>query len=348
MLLSVRNSEEEKLIKQMSSETHEYRVLNPSFDIYVYAVGSEIVHICGRDRDKSGNVVYELPDTKRERVATLKDSVLFTDMPKICKDFSNDRTTRDTVLRLYQSDIRDTEYDGVEIRMLPQRYEKLWGPSNDTIFFADGIRFSPLAGIDVLSDDVKDAIEIGCGSGFIGKYITTKCKNIKNITFLDINPFAKQCVKNNTKELGKQTKINIKIKDAVEYLESSGKKFDIIALNPPYVPRMDNHEFTPYQGQELFSYMIKNADKLLKDGGKMVTNISSMSLNRAEKSIGAAKKKGLKYTHISKMAVPFKVAAVQRNTEWIEYLKKINAFIKQEGTDYDYWHQLNLFAVSKE
>ena len=127
----------------------------------IWANGVELASIMGKDQLK-GKRILTYPENKKLLVTEFKNPVLMTDTHKI---FNLKPTLRDSLFALYNSKPRIVEYDGVST-FWDQSHVNVWCPSIDTILMAKAVR-------KILKQNpkIKTAVEIGCGSGFISKYI---------------------------------------------------------------------------------------------------------------------------------------------------------------------------------
>src|SRR3989344_4411243 len=250
----------------------------------IFANGTELASIMGKDKI-NGKRVLTYPMNKKEHVYTLKDPVLMTDNYKICK---LNPTLRDTLFSLYESRPRIVEYDGVSTYW-DDSHINVWCPSIDTILFVKALR-------KIIKNNYQTAAEIGCGSGFISKYLLSKNKNINSILINDLNPYAIKCAMD-----------NIKDKRAYFYTgdglnKVKGSKFDILMCNPPYVPRPNSIDDNPYEGIGLLNHLIHEGQNYLNKDGIIITNISSLCWD-----IVLRKKPKMKMAILEKMKVPLKV-----------------------------------------
>lgn len=292
----------------------------------IYANGDELAQVMGMDRDERGRRISSYPEEKRMHVATLRDPVLVTDTYKIAQ---LDPATRDTVFALHGRSIRHTEYDGTRLRFDERRYKDVWGPSIDTLLFCRALENTDLS-------DVKKGIEVGCGSGFIAKYLLGNAPDLESMTLVDFNPYALICANENIED----ERARYVSQDALEYF--GDRKFDLIVCNPPYIPRPESIDDNPYEGIGLLSYLINNADKHLNKGGRIVTNISSLCEESAYRTIGEA---GVRARVIDSLEVPLKVYNVLNNREWIGFLEE-RGLKKGYKRGYEYWQKLNITEIS--
>jgi predicted RNA methylase len=296
----------------------------------IWAEGNELVYIMGRDRDASGKRITQRPYSEKELVAEIMDPVLLTDNHRISL---MEPAKRDTVFSLYQSFPRTTEYDGVSVSWDPRIYKNVWGPSIDTVVFAKAMKDSCIFGMNIDS-----MVDIGCASGFLGKYSIEKCPQIVEAHFVDLNPYAVKCAEDNVrKKIGKK---KFKVMDG---LDLKGK-FDLVICNPPYVPRPDGIDGNQYEGFGLMREMIANVKSHVNSGGMLVTNYSSLCEKVAREAIDAAEKSGATMKHIGTMRVPLKVNPILNNKEWLDYLIR-NGLERKMEKGYEFFHTINIIEV---
>ncbi|KKQ34044.1 MAG: hypothetical protein US50_C0064G0006 [Candidatus Nomurabacteria bacterium GW2011_GWB1_37_5] len=293
----------------------------------IYAEGVELRQIMG---DRPGK--KPVPEDKKRFVARLKSPVLVTDMPEIVRQL-RDSTVRDTVFQLFQAYPRTVEYDGVGAWWLPQRHKNVWCPSIDTLVFARALK-------KILSknNNFIKAAEVGCGSGFLSKYISLKNKNTKVVNLFDINPYALLCARDNI--VGIKKKFNFSIKDWKK--ESRNKKYDLLICNPPYIPRPKSLDNNPYEGLSLIREILFEGPKHLNQGGVIMTTYSSLCEKEFKNYV---KEAGIKYEVMEKMRVPLKVLPVLNNKEWMKYLTKTGKLKKHHEKGYHYWQTIYIVKI---
>ncbi|MFA5084546.1 MAG: methyltransferase, partial [Candidatus Paceibacterota bacterium] len=233
----------------------------------------------------------------------------------------------DTLFSLYSSRPRIVEYDGVST-FWDSSHIGVWCPSIDTILFAKA-----LDGVLRKKNDFRSAIEIGCGSGFLSKYLLEKSRKIKSLIINDINQYAIKSAKDNIKDKRAAYCVGNGIK------KIKGKKFDLILCNPPYVPRPKSIDDNPYEGLGILNHLVHEGQKYLNSNGAIITNVSSLCW-----SIIFDKKPKMKMTVLDEMDVPLKVNNILNNAEWIDYLKTRG--LKEENRGgYTYWQKITIIKL---
>jgi methylase of polypeptide subunit release factors len=170
-------------------------------------------------------------------------------------------------------------------------------PSVDTILMLKALK-------DLFSkgQPVFRAIDVGSGSGLIGKYIAKKAPGTGpiEVTLIDIDPRAKEFAESPEASMPTQghnerpVKINYLVGDAIAHLQTH-KDYDLIVSNPPYIPTIaetQSHEKLPitdpnfWEGTGLITHLIEELPRFNKDV-HLVLVVTSLSLKgkRVEKAI---------------------------------------------------------------
>lgn len=282
----------------------------------IFAVGREQTAIMGRNEVGPDILVH-----------TFSDPVLVTDSYRIGRQ---NPTLRDSLFALYASWPRTIEYDGISVTWDSNRYIGVWGPSIDTLLIAKGLKK-----ILAENSNTLTAIEIGCGSGYLSKYILRNCSKIKSMIVNDINPDAIKCARDNIQDI----RAKYKAGDGLKLL--SQNTFDLIVCNPPYVPRPNSVEINPYEGIGVLNKLIHDSHKYLNPGGTIVIGLSNLA-----DRIVFAKKPKLQFRTIEEMNVPLKINNVLNNREWIGYLQDRN-LIKDNHNGYNFWHRIKVISATR-
>ncbi len=150
----------------------------------------------------------------------------------------------------------------------------------------------------------KEVLEIGTGTGIIAIEVAKKGGRV---LATDINPKAVKLAKENAKLYN----VNIDVVES-DLFEKVNKKFDFILFNPPYLPTDENDRIDGYinyafdggpEGKDVLKRFIEKVDKYLKEDGKILIVISS--LTNLEDVTQMFKNKGFKVRIIEKEKIPF-------------------------------------------
>jgi len=215
----------------------------------IWANGIELSNIMGMDF-VNGKRVSFYPSSEKKLVHTFMNPVLMTDNYKIGK---LEPTVRDTLFSLFQCKPRWVEYDGVSTYW-DETHKKVWCPSIDTILFAKVLKKY------LIGYGFKKGVEIGCGSGFLTKYILEKNKKVEEFLAIDINRDAIKSTEDNIDD----SRLKVYCGDALKRIK--GEKFDLIICNPPYVPRPGSLDDNPYEGIALMRHLVQEGQNYLNEG----------------------------------------------------------------------------------
>jgi SAM-dependent methyltransferase len=290
----------------------------------VYATGNELASIMGINK-MGGRRVLTWPISKKRFVYSFKNPVLMTDNWKIGK---LNPTIRDSLFALYGSRPRIVEYDGVSTSW-DVSHLGVWCPSIDTILFAKALKKFFEEGRP------KNVAEIGCGSGFLSKYILKRGRGIKSILINDINKYAIKSAKDNIRD----SRAIYAVGNGLKKLGK--KKFDLIVCNPPYVPREKSIDDNPYEGTALLYHLVHEGGKYLNKGGVIITNVSSLCWDEV-----FDKEPEMKMEILEKMEVPLKVNNILNDKSWVRYLRG-KGLKKKMKKGYEYWQKLNIVILKK-
>lgn len=289
----------------------------------IFANGIELAGIMGFDRE-NGKRVWTHPLDKKVNVYTFNNPVLMTDNYRISK---LSPTLRDTIFSLFNCKPRIVDYDSVST-FWDHTHINVWCPSIDTILFAKALK-------KILKKRFLSGIEIGCGSGFLSKFVLSKSKSLKSFLINDINSYAIKSAKDNIHD--KRAKFFVG--DGLRLID--GKKFDLLLCNPPYVPRPKSIDDNPYEGIGLLYHLVHEGQKYLSPNGLIITNISSLCWN-----LVFDKKPVMDFEVVESMLVPLKVNNILNNKKWLDYLIRLG-LVKKMKNGYEYWHKINIVVLRR-
>jgi len=255
---------------------------------------------------------------------------------------------RDMIARLLEFHRRVVEYDGVSVEWSDIEYPGVWGPSIDTVLFAKALHM--LLKLPRYRASVRSFSEIGCGSGFLSKYVIKKKSDLgaplHHAHLMDINPDALTCAMRAIEETRGNTLVTYTLNKPEKPLKVT-QGYDLVVCNPPYVPRPHEKHTNPFEGLFLYGEILRRAEELLSQNGTLMTNFSSIS----RRDVYPEFQKKFTMRTLVKMKVPLKIPLItaQQSDEsrrWMEYLLRTKRFIvdRSEQSGYRYWHSIEIVA----
>lgn len=151
------------------------------------------------------------------------------------------------------------------------------------------------AALEILkSQETARFCEVGVGSGCISAAILRHAPKSSAIG-LDISEKALEIARLNAENLAVADRLELKVSDVFAALTT--EKFDLIASNPPYVPREDIEylqaevrDFEPFtslsdgaDGLSIIEKIIKESPKFLKSGGFLLMEIGFSQSGKVER-----------------------------------------------------------------
>ncbi|MDP8012705.1 MAG: methyltransferase [Nanoarchaeota archaeon] len=123
-----------------------------------------------------------------------------------------------------------------------------------------------------------EVLDLCAGTGIIG---INAAKYAQKVTFAEINPMALKLIEHNARI---NNLSNIEIVRSDLFSELGERKFDVIFVNPPYLPgTMNSTDFLDLatiggeKGNETTIKIIKDLSKHLKEGGEAFIVVSTAS-----------------------------------------------------------------------
>lgn len=298
----------------------------------LYAVGDEVQKVTGGNRGAKEFLVH-----------TFRSPRLLTDNAANAKLPS---TLRDAVVKTYEFPDRVTEYDGVSVDWSETAYPGVWAPSIDTMLFARALR-KALAGTRRLKN-ARSLLEIGCGSGFLAKYVLAKKRALgKPFEFahlMDINRDAIKCALDNLDGVRRGTDVFYSHNRIGAPLHVN-RRYDLVICNPPYIPRPTAGKDNPYEGLFLYREIAEKAEAMLHRGSRLYICFSSLSENVAFPLFKAR----FRVRFLDSLRVPLKIPPVfsglsAESRRWVRHLERRGTVDvdKAERSGYRYWERIRI------
>lgn len=150
--------------------------------------------------------------------------------------------------------------------------DEVYPPAEDTFLLIDNL----------LVKENDEVLEVGCGTGIVSIAASVTARNV---TSVDINPYAIKCTEANIK-LNNRENITVFLSDLFENID---KKYDLILFNTPYLPvPEDEHDPDDIyskawdggaDGRQTINKFLKEVPNYLKTNGKLQLVQSSLSDN---------------------------------------------------------------------
>ena len=302
--------------------------------IELWAVNEEIPNVTGESIHKydSEKLIYCFV-----RPQLLTDNARINKLPSV---------KRDQIIRLLEFPQKIIEYDEVKIVWSSAKYPGVWAPSIDTILFARALR--NLLRTESYFKKVHSFLEIGCGNGFLSKYILEKQSKrgcpIEYAHLMDINRDALICAMDNIEKIRGQTLISYSLNKPKKMIKVA-HPYDLILCNPPYIPRPKAKLNNPFEGLFLYEEILKRARQILKPESRLIINFSSLS----QADILPAFRKIFMIKQICSLKIPLKLPLLtarssKESQKWMTYLEKNKKLMidATEKSGYRYWHKITI------
>jgi predicted RNA methylase len=203
----------------------------------------------------------------------------------------------------------------------------VWPPSIDSFLFSKCLKEE-----SYLNKQIKKVADVGCGTGFLGIYITKNNPYVEKLYGIDINEQALLSTMENASLNFVQDKIEVVLSDCYDNIPEN-VYFDLVVCNPPYVPLPPHRDlnFQNFAGTYLIEKILSHSAKRTKELIILYSNISADIVNNIES-------KSRRRSIILKKRVPFRLPAVLNDKEWLNYL--IDRGLIKKNDKYCYWHEL--------
>ena len=163
-----------------------------------------------------------------------------------------------------------------------QKHPEVYDPAEDTMLLASNLD----------ARENMNVLEIGVGSGYVSLIAAQKAESVVGI---DINPHAARLAKTNSKLNGIEN-VEFIVGDLFSPISS---RFDLILMNPPYLPENENHHgYIDYSwnggsdGRSLTDRFIDEVREYLENDGRI--QIVQSSLSKHDKTIRKLGERGFK------------------------------------------------------
>ncbi len=301
--------------------------------IEFFAQGEEIPKVTGGSEGRARELLIH--SFRHPRLLT--DNAAIAGLPS---------SLRDAIVRLLEFGERHIEYARLGISWSERRYPRVWAPSIDTILFAKALK--KLIASDKIAKKTSSFLEIGCGSGYLSKYVLQKKAEkglpVRHAHIMDINRDALISAMDAIEPVRGNTLVSYSLNKPQKHF-SVDRTYDLIMCNPPYVPKPREKANNPFEGLFLYGEILRNAPLMMHGSSRLLINFSSLSKNDVYPTF----LKMFRIRTIEKMKVPLKIPLITaglspESLRWMRYLLRSKRPIldPSERSGYRYWQIIEI------
>jgi release factor glutamine methyltransferase len=231
----------------------------------------------------------------------------------------------------------------------------VFGPSIDTLYLFEAV--AQLVCERYGSQDsslISTLLEPGTGSGFVTTATCTHVRSIKHVVLFDVNSQAVRCALKNLNAIPQGPGGIVHAICGEYYPELLSEKFDLVLVNPPYIPEPDGQHGIPdgipsftaaVSGTALLQMILSKSDSMLAPGGVLIMLYSQL----AEEEFRAGLPDGMSAIPLvdeGGLEVLFDVEDVFERPGWLEYLKDERQLVLDADSNM-YSHRVLVKAVTR-
>jgi hypothetical protein len=236
---------------------------------------------------------------------------------------------------------RRYRYDDVTILVPRGLPSVVWCPSIDTFVSISAMR-------PHLESRCRKALDVGTGSGIIALWVAASGR-ADHVDGIDKNAEATRCASANASGSGLTKKCRI-ITGFYEDFWRESEAYGLITCNPPSVPFPDGliREDGCFEGLGLVKELLSSLHHILTRDGMCFLTLSSVSWADAEvrRSLEDLIERG-QAVLIHRRSLPFKVADVLVDPEWLRYLIEGGGLSVHDHDPYRYWHDVQVWKIGR-
>jgi methylase of polypeptide subunit release factors len=194
------------------------------------------------------------------------------------------------------------------------------------------------------------AMEPGCGSGFISAGLLVHLRSLLDLVVIDTEIDAINCT---VKNLSAHSKESLARKCAIYGMfdpDLFKKRFDLIVVNPPYLPFPDQHRGVESQtgaigGTELIELLLQRGVELLKEEGALIMVYSDLARPEIEKFSAQSKLEMISLTPSQGFNVLLDLEEVAEKPDWKHFLEERGLYKDRSGA---YCHSIRVTAFARQ
>jgi methylase of polypeptide subunit release factors len=261
----------------------------------------------------------------------------------------------------------------VEVAWSEARYPRVWCPTIDTILLARAAR-QHLDGRRRRGRALPGSfLEIGCGSGFVAKYVLQKAAEagspVKRAHLMDISRDALSCAMAAIEPVQGRTLVSYSLNLAGEPI-AAADRYDLLVCNPPYVPRprarvttptararrepralvgVEEPNRNPFEGLFLYGEIQRLASVLMDESSRLLLILSSLSREDVVREMARV----FTIRTLRALDVPLKIPVVtarasRESRAWMDWLERTKRLTvdETEASGYRYWQRIEVAELA--
>ena len=233
--------------------------------------------------------------------------------------------------------------NGIEIFWKDLR--NLWPPSIDSIYFIEDLKIN-----NYDSKLFTSAIDIGCGTGYLGIWLAKNNNHIREIHFTDwlLLPLIVSYY-NSKLNLNNKTNCYFELGLNTSWLlnKENFQILDLAICNPPYLPLITGREKFGLEmtvaGTELLCDFVSNWHKIAKEAVVSFSDIASKEVN-----IACQKNDTTLIPLGEKRLIPFRINEAYAEDGYISRLLSDKRIEFKRNNAFPYWHSVQSYRLEKK
>lgn len=234
------------------------------------------------------------------------------------------------------------------IEFLWRNEKALWPPSIDSFHMMNNLLLYKMNDLH----HVKNLLDIGSGTGFLGISAAHFLSNVEQVALQDwlLSPALYGLVNwhRNSPSLASYCDITPRLGIHTRPIEPSEDDFELLLCNPPYLPLLEGHELmageSAVAGTDLLEQVILNCRSLAENVYLQFSELARPEALRAQSTAG------VKLTEVGEPAsVPFRVNIAFDDPGYVEDLLRArrNNFVLRKNDRYPYWHTVRTYRIEQ-
>jgi len=239
------------------------------------------------------------------------------------------------------------KYGNVGVLWFDTESDILWPPAIDSVFMAKILKEKGYG-----EKIIENVLDMGCGTGFLGIFLTMINSHVKKVYFSDLFLTPLLITKLNWALNFKENST----KDSIAFLSENYENFsgqaiptsgfDLVVCNPPFLPTL-GYEWLLYNkaavaGTHLLEKIITETKKY---GDELVIGGSSMAHPEFEKAV---KKAGAKVEILGQRETPFRISYAFNHKEFMDKLISEERIERKDQSPFKFWFTFYVYKIKYE